>query len=69
MSANQNLALWSLKQLSFSPDDIKHPSPLSQLQLEMLTCQICLLVLSTPSECATCQNQFCATCADKWLTK
>ena len=69
MNANPILALWSSKQLSFSQDDIKHPSPLSQLQLDMLTCQICLMILSTPHECATCQNQFCAACADKWLTK
>jgi hypothetical protein len=46
--------MWNSKQLFFAPDDIKHPTSLSQLQLDMLTCQICLMILSTPQECATC---------------
>ena len=54
MTATSNLAVWNSKQLFFSPDDIKHPTSLSQLQLEMLTCQICLMILSSPQECATC---------------
>ncbi|TNV73127.1 hypothetical protein FGO68_gene11884 [Halteria grandinella] len=53
--------LWQGKRLYISPDEIRAPQ-LVESQLPMVTCIICLMVLSEPLECSKCQSQFCSDC-------
>ena len=35
-------------------------------ELEMVTCQICLMILENPIECTQCQNPFCQKCIERF---
>ena len=60
--------IWNKNQLHFTLEDIKSPA-LSPLQVAMVQCQICLMLLQAPTECAACQNQFCEDCVKTWMDK